>query len=343
MGSSSTGIQSSIQPKHPRRTPPKPEHQDRPSLRLEAGRRELAELLLRHTTNEGPQSTAIPELRLIRQMSPNELIHSTYRPSLCIVAQGAKQVIAGSHRYSYDPFSYLATSVELPIQGRVIEASPEAPYLSLQLYFTADQIMQLGGEDALTDAEGKGKSALGLGVGRMNEPLMDAVLRLVRLLDTPDDIDALAPLIVRELLYRALQGELGGMIRRFAAFGTLSQRIAGAVRRLQAEFDKPLKVEELAAQAHMSESSLYTHFKKVTGLTPIQYQKRIRLQEARRLLLSETREAAEAAYRVGYESPSQFSREYARMFGLPPGADMKRMREVLTASVVDGEHAEALE
>ncbi len=305
-------------------------NRDRIEPGLEARRRELVELLLRHTPVEGPQSTAIPELRLIRQTTTNELIHSTYRPSLCIVAQGAKQVMAGRHGYTYDPFSYLATSVELPIQGRVVKASPEAPYLSLQLYFTADQIMQLGGEENLSDTAEKSGSELALGLGRMNEALMDAALRLVRLLNTPSDIGALSPLVVRELLYRALQGELGGMIRRFAAFGTLSQRIAGAVRRLQDEFDKPLKVEELAAQAHMSESSLYTHFKEVTGLTPIQYQKRIRLQEARRLLLSETNEAAEAAYRVGYESPSQFSREYARMFGLPPAKDMKRMRETLS-------------
>ncbi len=311
------------------------ENRERLNPQLEAGRLELAELLLRHTPVEGPQSTAIPALRLIRQTTPNELIHSMYRPSLCIVAQGAKQVMAGRRRYTYDPFSYLATSVELPIQGRVVEASAEAPYLSLQLYFTADQIMQLGGEDRLPDPGGKARSELALGLGKMNESLMDAALRLVRLLDAPGDIEALAPLVTRELLYRALQGELGGMIRRFAAFGTLSQRIAGAVRRLQDEFDQPLKVEELAAQAHMSESSLYTHFKEVTGLTPIQYQKRIRLQEARRLLLSETNEAAEAAYRVGYESPSQFSREYARMFGLPPAKDMKRMREGLTPNFID--------
>ncbi|OWR31492.1 AraC family transcriptional regulator [Saccharibacillus sp. O23] len=295
------------------------------------GNRELTQLLLRHAPQEGPQTTAIPELRLIRQTGTQLLVHSLYRPSLCIVAQGAKQVVAGKRSYTYDPSSYLATSVELPIQGRVVQASPEAPYLSLQLYFTADQIVRLGGGTAGSEPLGKRVAEPAIGLGRMNEALTEATLRLVRLLDTPKDIEALAPLAVSELLYRALQGELGGMIRRFAASGTSAQRIAGAVRRLQTEYDRTLRVEELAAQANMSESSFYVRFKETTGLTPIQYQKRIRLQEARRLLLSETGEAADAAYRVGYESPSQFGREYARMFGLPPAQDMKRMREALMA------------
>lgn len=300
-----------------------------PDTQWENARQELTNLLIRHAPVEGPQSTGIHELRIIRQNRTNELVHSMYRPSLCIVAQGAKQVMLGSHRYTYNAYSYLATSVELPIRGRVVEASEEKPYLSLQLYFTADQIVQLGIAGSSPEAGETGTLDRGLGIGRMDRALLDAAIRLVRLLDSPDDIEALAPLVIRELLYRAVQGELGGRIRSFAALGTLSQRIASVVGHLQREYDKPLRVEELATLAHMSESSLYAHFKEVTGLTPIQYQKKIRLQEARRLLLSETREAAEAAFRVGYESPSQFSREYARMFGLPPAKDMKQMRERL--------------
>lgn len=313
-------------------------HSDiQPDPQWEVARQELADLLIRHAPNEGPQCTAIPELRIIRQDRTNELVHSMYRPSLCIVVQGAKQVMLGRHRYTYDAYSYLATSVELPIRGRVVEASEEDPYLSLQLYFTADQIVQLGGAGSSKVAGEKGNLDRGLGIGRMDRALLDAAIRLVRLLDSPDDIEPLAPLVIRELLYRAVQGELGGRIRSFAAGGTLSQRIASVVSHLQQEYDKPLRVEELATQAHMSESSLYAHFKEVTGLTPIQYQKKIRLQEARRLLLSETREAAEAAFRVGYESPSQFSREYARMFGLPPAKDMKQMRERLGQGRETGE------
>ncbi|WP_170314881.1 AraC family transcriptional regulator [Saccharibacillus brassicae] len=256
-------------------------------------------------------------------------MHSLYRPSLCIIAQGAKQVMLGSETYTYDPSTYLATSVELPIQGRVIEASGVQPYLSVQLHFTADQIVAFGEASGLGQTKEETRPDRGLAAGAMNEELLDALLRLVRLLDTPHDIEALSPLVVRELLYRTLQGELGGRMRRFAAAGTLSKRIADVVRRLQLEYDKPLRVDQLAAQARMSESSLYTHFKKVTNLTPIQYQKRIRLQEARRLLLSETGEAADAAFRVGYESSSQFSREYSRLFGLPPARDMKRIKESL--------------
>ncbi|WP_172196444.1 AraC family transcriptional regulator [Saccharibacillus qingshengii] len=298
--------------------------------RFEDLRCELAQRLLRYSPIEGPQTTLIPALHIIRQPYPNEPVHSLYRPSLCIVAQGAKQVLLGGESYTYDPSTYLATSVELPIQGRVVEASEERPYLSLQLYFTADQILPL--EETLDLSTDKDATDRGLAAGRMNEDLLDTVLRLIRLLDTPRDIGALSPLIVQELLYRTLQGELGGQMRRFAAAGTLSKRIADVVRRLRLDYDKPLRIDELAAQAQMSESSLYAHFKKVTHLTPIQYQKKIRLQEARRLLLSETGSAAEAAFRVGYESPSQFSREYARLFGLPPGRDLKRMQAGMTAN-----------
>ncbi|MDO3411976.1 AraC family transcriptional regulator [Saccharibacillus sp. CPCC 101409] len=305
--------------------------QTMPDNGLEAKRSELARLIVKHTSVEGPQRTAIPSLNLIRADRPNGPTHSLYRPSLCIVVQGAKEVLVGRESFTYDPATYLVTSVELPIKGRVVQASPEQPYLSAQLYFTADQIVSAGG-GAEQPGQGEPEASVlrrGVGVGRMDEMLLDSLLRLLRLLDTPDDIEALSPLMIRELLYRVTRGELGGQVRRFAAAGTLSQRIAGVVRRIQLDYAEPLRVDELAEQAHMSESSLYAHFKEVTNLTPIQYQKRIRLQEARRLLLSETSEAAEAAFRVGYESPSQFSREYSRMFGLPPARDMKRMREEL--------------
>ncbi len=176
-------------------------------------------------------------------------------------------------------------------------------------------------------------SRRGLLVNKTNSLLLDAVLRLVRLLDTPQDIPVLSPLIIREILYRILQDEQGDLISQFAIIGSHAQGIAKAIRLISQDFSKPLRIEELAKEVNMSSSALHNQFKKVTAMSPLQYQKLIRLQEARRLLLSETSEAATVGFQVGYESPSQFSREYARMFGLPPISDVKRLRGVLLKEI----------
>ncbi|TYP72082.1 AraC family transcriptional regulator [Paenibacillus methanolicus] len=291
-------------------------------------RGELVRLIDRFAEQDGTQETRIPALRLIRASRLSEPVYSVYEPSLCIVAQGAKVVMLGQESYRYDPDSYLTASVHLPIAGQIIEASPEAPYLSLQLQFDMPRILEVI-QASEPIGHRKNDTGRGLVVSRMNEMLYDAVLRLVRLLETPQDIPVMAPYVIREIIYRVLQHEQHNALRQFALIGSHAQRIAKVIERLGRDFALPLRIEELAEEARMSVSSLYGYFKEVTGMSPIQYQKQIRLQAARRLLISETTTAAEAAFQVGYESPSHFSREYARMFGLPPVRDIRRMRDTL--------------
>lgn len=294
-------------------------------------REELAQLIERHSERDGTHETAIPALRLIRSSQVSgPAIHSVYEPSLCVVAQGSKVVLLGTESYRYDPASYLAASVHLPIAGQVAEASAEAPYLSLQLQFDMNQILEViqASDQAVKSRRESGR---GLVVSRMNDALYEAVLRLVRLLDTPSDIPVLAPYAAREIIYRMLQDEQGSAVKQFALIGSHAQRIAKAIERIGREFALPLRIDELAAEAGMSASSLFSYFKEVTAMSPIQYQKRLRLQEARRLLLSAAMEAADVAFQVGYESPSHFNREYARMFGHPPIRDARRLRDALHA------------
>jgi AraC-like DNA-binding protein len=289
----------------------------------------LASLIDRHTPSAGMHDTAISALKFFRYERESQPIYSVYDPALCIVAQGSKLVILGQECYHYNPASYLVASVNLPITGQIIQAAPQHPYLSLQLNFSTDQIVNIIQTSHSEWGHTKG-SGRGLLVSQTSSSLLDAVLRLVRLLDTERDIPVLAPMFIREILYWILQDEQGGAsIRQFAVAGSHAERIAKVIRLINRDFAKPLRIDELATVTGMSPSSLHFHFKEVTAMTPLQYQKQVRLQEARRLLLSDIPEAANAGFQVGYESPSQFSREYARMFGLPPLSDIKRLRESL--------------
>ncbi|WP_152679714.1 AraC family transcriptional regulator [Paenibacillus sp. IHB B 3415] len=292
---------------------------------FEKQRREMLQIIEKFTPGDGIYDTEIHGLRLIRSSRLSEPVYSVYEPSLCVVAQGSKVVMLGKEVYQYDPSSYLTASVHLPITGQVVEASDETPYLSLQILFDMNQI--LGVIQASADAIQAGnETSRGLKVSRVNDTLLDAVLRLLKLVETPRDIPVLAPYTMREIIYRVLQNDNSASLTQFAVIGSHAQRIAGVVEKLNREFAQPLRVEELAAEARMSTSSLYDYFKEVTGMSPIQFQKQIRLQEARRLLFSGSTDAAEAAFQVGYESPSHFSREYARMFGMPPVRDVRRLR-----------------
>ncbi|WP_010233242.1 AraC family transcriptional regulator [Clostridium arbusti] len=289
-------------------------------------RKQLALLVERFTDRDGLQSTAIPSLDFIRASSILEPLHSLYAPSLCIIVQGAKMVILGKESYKYDTNSYLVASVHLPIIGKIIEATPDMPYLSIKLSFSSDQILDIIKESQQVSSK-KSDLKRGLIVTKTNLTLLDTLLRLVSLLETPNDIPILAPLFIREILYRVLQDEHGYIVKQFAVIGSHAQSISKAINVINSDFAKPLRIDELAKKINMSPSSLHHHFKKVTAMSPLQYQKQVRLQEARRLLLSETLDAADAGFKVGYESPSQFSREYARMFGLPPISDIKRLRD----------------
>lgn len=289
--------------------------------------KELASLIERHTAGEGTSETAISGLQFVRTTQMSEPVYSVYEPSLCIVAQGSKLVMLGEESYQYDFSHYLTASVHLPITGQVTQASPEMPYLCFQLQLDMNQIfevVQSSPQEMSTDSSGRG-----LVISQVNDSLIEAVLRLGRLLDTPEDIPILADGIKREIIYRVLQNDQNESLKRFALIGSQAQRIAKVIEVLNNEFAQPLKVDNLAKKASMSASSFYHHFKEVTGMSPIQFQKQLRLQEARRLLLTEDLEAAEAAFQVGYESPSHFNREYSRKFGLSPMKDMKQLRAIL--------------
>ncbi|WP_308531274.1 AraC family transcriptional regulator [uncultured Paenibacillus sp.] len=293
-------------------------------------RGELAQVIERFTMTDGMHETLIPGLCFFRASQISEPVHSVYKPSLCVVAQGSKVVMLGQEIYQYDSDHYLAASVKLPISGQVVEASSEAPYFSLRLQFTMDQILDvLQASDQVESP--KRQYGRGLVINRMSDSLHDSVMRLVHLLDSPSDIPVLAQYAVREIIYRILQDEQGDTLKQFALIGSHAQRVAKVIERVNRDFALPLRVDELAEEAEMSASSLYHYFKEVTAMSPIQYQKQLRLQEARRLLLSSTMEAAEAAFQVGYESPTYFNREYARMFGAPPIRDIQRFRDALQA------------
>lgn len=289
---------------------------------------ELTQAIEPFIRTDGTQETAIPGLQFIRASQISEPVYSVYEPSLCIVAQGSKVVMLGKESFRYDPASYLTASVHLPIAGQVLEASPETPYLSLQLQLDMKQLFDILQSLQQTE-QPKKEPRRGLVISRMNDELLEAVLRLVRLLNKPQDIPVLSAGLIREIIYRVLQDGQNENLKQFALIGSKAQRIAKVLDRLNRTFDQPLRVEELAKEVRMSSSSFYSYFKEVTGMSPIQYQKLLRLQEARRLLFNNELNAAEASYQVGYESPSHFSREYARKFGLPPGQDLRRLRETL--------------
>ncbi|WNB90914.1 AraC family transcriptional regulator [Bacillus sp. NEB1478] len=284
---------------------------------------ELTKLIERHTSQDGSHSTAIPSLIFSRYSNVTGPNYGVYKPSLCIVVQGKKVVLLAQEHYEYGPADYLIASVNLPISGQVIKATNENPYLALKLEFTPNQILEI-----LRDSvKQKENTKRGMYVNQLEFSLLDSVTRLVRLLDSPNDIPVLAPLITKEIIYRVLQGPHGVTLGQIVIEGSSAYKISDVIEHIMNNYDHSLRIEDLAKIANMSVSSLHRHFKEVTAMSPIQFQKQLRLQEARRLLLSESTDATEAAFRVGYESPSQFSREYSRMFGLPPKEDINRLKD----------------
>jgi AraC-like DNA-binding protein len=286
---------------------------------------ELTKIIESHTGRDGTQMTTIPSLFFSRFSDVAGPFYGVHKPSLCIVVQGMKEVFLSQELFRYGPADYLVASVNLPITGQVTEASSAAPYLALKLEFTPSEILEVLREFQM-EVDKKENAKRGMYVSKIDQPLLDAVTRLARLLDTPKDIKILAPLIMKEIIYRVLQGEHGGMLKQIAIEGSSTHQISDVIEHIMNNYEKSFKIEELAEIANMSVSSLHRHFKEVTAMSPIQYQKRLRLQEARSLLLSESADAADVSFRVGYESPSQFSREYSRMFGLPPKEDINRLK-----------------
>ncbi|PNY79410.1 AraC family transcriptional regulator [Deinococcus koreensis] len=282
---------------------------------------ELTGLLARHATAPGLQATAVPGLHLYRAHARSQPVHTVYTPSVCLVAQGRKLVQQGSASMAYGPDDLLLVSVSLPITAQILEASSECPHLALHVDLDPALIASLALESPAAPGAG-GQS--GLAVTALEPGVNDAVLRLVRLLDMPQHIPALAPLILRELSYLLLVGPEGGRLRAMVQTAGQTYRISTAIERLVREFDRPLRIEHLARDVHMSVSGFHHHFKTVTSLSPLQFQKRLRLQEARRLLLNGEADVTRAGALVGYDSPSQFSREYRRLFGASPRQDVSR-------------------
>lgn len=282
---------------------------------------ELVQLALRHAPADGIVDTRIPQLQVIRNSQTAGRVHAVHRPLMCFLAQGAKEMTVAGKIYRYAASEYLVSTVDLPTTGEVVEASARRPYLCWAVALEARTIHEVLSDTALEPDATTARSAIF--VGRPDEALADAVLRLARCLDDPTDAKVLAPAIVREIVYRLLRSRYGGVVRELGVVGSRTERIARAIVRLKADFAEPLEVEDLARLAGMSASSFHEHFKKLTTLSPLQYQKQLRLQEARRLLLAAGEGAADVAFRVGYQSPSQFSREYARFFGRPPMQDVR--------------------
>ncbi|MEZ0470317.1 AraC family transcriptional regulator [Luteimonas salinilitoris] len=288
----------------------------------EAQRAELADRIIRNAPQPGVHACAVPDLALIRADEPSQPLACVYHPSLCVVVQGRKQAMLGEDLYHYDPLHYLVVSMSVPVTGQVIEASPERPYLCLRIDIDTQAVAELVTQLAASPPPAQ-ENGRALYLARTDASLLDAILRLVRLLDAPDEAPVLAPLVLREIHYRVLSGELGARLQALCHVDGAAHRIARAIELLKAHYTEPLRIEQIAAAAHMSPSTLHQRFKVATAMTPLQFQKQLRLQEARRLMLMEGVEAAAAAHRVGYESPSQFSREYRRLFGAPPRREVQ--------------------
>ena len=301
---------------------------------------ELAGLVSRHAATDGMHETAIRGLYCLRMSDPSIAVPAVYNPCLCVVVQGSKQVLLEDEIYHYRPTHYLAVSVDLPVFGQVIDASRAEPYLCVKIDLDAHALTEILSQSRGVPP-GNAATPRGLFVGETDDALLGAVLRLVRLLDTSDDIPVLAPMILREIHYRLLNGEHGQVIAAMAAAGSNLQKVAQIIGVMKSDLARPLRIEELAAKAHMSVSSFHHHFKAVTAMSPLQYMKRLRLTHARQILLSEDTDAASTAYRVGYESASQFSREYSRMFGAPPIRDVEGLRSSIGASL-DAERSAAV-
>jgi AraC-like DNA-binding protein len=302
------------------------------SSQVVAMRRELAQKIAVHTPQAGAQATAIPGLTLYRRTSPSPCYPATYEPSLTVFVQGRKRINLGGTIYLCDESTFLLSSVDVPVVSQIVEASEEVPLLSLLLKLDLSVVREILSHEEFQPTVNSSQ-VRGIAIGVTTVELLKPCSRLLDLLDTPEDIPFLNNLIQREIVYRLLRGPQGERLRAIATTGDQSNRTAKAITWLRANYAKPLRLEALAQLAHMGISTLHHHFRALTGMSPIQYQKQLRLQAARERMLIEGLDAASAAFEVGYESASQFNREYKRFFGQPPMRDIKALR---TAGVSAG-------
>ena len=300
----------------------------RDAQRVQANREELTEQISRIVAKDGAEEV-LPGFFLARSSRPSEGLNTVYAPAFCFIAQGRKRALLGEEVFRYDPGHYLLFTVDLPLIFQIEEATPDKPYLGLRLDLDPSLVASVLVESGIKFKTGDA-SAKAMDVHSIDPNLLDAVVRLVRLAQEPESRNVLAPLIVKEIIYRLLAGGQGARLGHLLASGD-TQRISRAIGHLREHFDEPLKIDDIARQFGMSVSGFHHHFKSVTAMSPLQFQKQIRLQEARRLMLGDDLDAASAAFRVGYEDPSYFSRDYKKLFGSPPQRDIVSLRSRLEA------------
>ncbi|CAI2797651.1 Putative AraC-family transcriptional regulator [Pseudomonas [fluorescens] SBW25] len=279
----------------------------------------------------GDYPMPIPGLGFYRREQPASPVVCMVEPCIVLVAQGAKQLWAGGEGYPYDTSRFLVTSLDIPANSEVLVASPERPCLGLTFKLDLRILAELIAQSELPPA--RERSVLkGVGIGTVTQGMLASFARLVALLDEPEAIAVLAPLIQREIHYRLLKSDQASRLRQICSVDGQGYRIAKAIDWLKLNYDVALRVDELAARVQMSAATFHHHFRQLTAMSPLQYQKWLRLNEARRLMLNEHQDVSSAAFKVGYESPSQFSREYSRLFGMPPKRDVAALRAKATVS-----------
>lgn len=299
----------------------------REARRIQSNRKELAERIAQALPEDGVLDV-FPGFRLARSSEPTQPVHAVYQPAFCLVAQGRKQAMLGDEVFRYDPGHYLIYTLDLPLTFQVEEASKEKPYLGFRLDLDSSTVASVMMESGVEPKKGDARMKA-MDVSLMDANLLDAAVRLVRLIDAPIERNILAPLITREIVFRLLMGGQGARLGHLFTSGADAQRISRAIGHLRENYDRPLKMEDIARELGMSISGFHHQFKSVTAMSPLQFQKQIRLQEARRLMLGEDLDAASAGFRVGYEDPSYFSRDYKKLFGDPPQRDIARLRSNL--------------
>jgi AraC-like DNA-binding protein len=306
---------------------------DRKETELETRRMQInREELIERMTRIAPENSlleAFPGIFIYHSSKPTESDISVLKPAFCVIAQGSKDVLLNDELFHYDSGHYLISTLDLPIMSNVVEASPEKPYLNLRIDLDPVIVASVMLESGVKTSKSRAKIKA-MDVSPVDANLLDAVVKLVKLLDTPDEMRLFAPAIIREIIYRLLKGKQSERLSHLATAEGDTQRISKVVKQLRENFALPLEIENIARRLGMSVSGFHNHFKSVTAMSPLQFQKQIRLQEARRLMLGENMDVATAGFRVGYEDPSYFSREYKKLFGTPPLRDIARLRTSLS-------------
>lgn len=292
----------------------------------------MTHTIARHVKETGDWETPIPNLLFFRRDEPTQPDFCLIEPSVVLVVAGAKRMLIGDETFPYDTSNFLITSLDLPASSQVVDASAEQPCLGLVLKFDIRMLAELIAQGGLPHLRERA-AGMSAGLGTMTPSIMEPFKRLLDLMDEPEAIAVLAPLIEREIHYRLLLSDQAALLRQIASVDSQGYRIAKAIDWLKVNYSSALRVEELAALAQMSAPTFHHHFRQLTAMSPLQYQKWLRLNEAKRLMLNEHLDASSAGFQVGYESPSQFSREYSRLFGTPPKRDIEELRRQANSAV----------